>query len=184
MTTPLNVPEYGRAVWVFAIDLPDTAIAAFQAETYSDHGELRDWPLCDALGLDWLDHDFIEVFEAQTMQEYGFARYLTEANGLDEDAVGADADQLNALTGHVLLVFSDAVRSKTLSPKPPLRLIGHYPDANPIAPMDKLYAKSAQGNLSKPAKKVKSDAAIGGKIALYAMIVMFAIVGMMIWVAG
>lgn len=156
MTDPLTIPKGDhRLLWVFGVDLPKAQIPAFEAETYHDDGTVM-WPLDDALGLSLApDHDFIELFDASVMQEYGLARYLSEANGME---IGDDAARLDALTGHVLLVFSQALKpgETAFHLKPPLSLIGRYGLTPPEAPAQDLSAESAQPYSGHPASPPES----------------------------
>lgn len=124
MTDPLQFPERAdtRAVWLFTADLPIEALDEFKARTEAG------WPLGEALGADWLNPDFVEVFAPADIAEYGLARYLTEANGMDPDQVAADTEKLGALSKPVVLVYSQALsgRQGRFDPKPPLTFVGRY----------------------------------------------------------
>lgn len=124
MTDKLQFPERAdtRAVWVFTADLPVSQLEGFK--TRSETG----WPLGEALGVDWLAPDFVEVFAPADIADYGLARYLTEANGMDPDQVAPDAERLNALTKPIVLVYSQALSGQQgrFDPKPPLSFVGRY----------------------------------------------------------
>ncbi|MCG3269357.1 hypothetical protein [Yoonia sp. I 8.24] len=171
-----------KVVWVFAIDLPTDEIAEFKEKNdHDDDAPIS--PLVAALGLTHIDTDFIEVFDADTIRDYGFAKYLTEANGMDPAQVNPETAMLAAITGHVLLVFSDALNGKTLAPTAPLRFIGRYSSAQSLHPVQKIETEAAKGVLPQP-KPPKSDARMSGMVATAALVVMFLIVAMMIWIAG
>ncbi len=181
-----TVPKGERGVLrVFAIDLPAPDVAAFAAESTAT------WPLRDALGVAALDRDFVEVFDLDTIRSYGFARYLSDANGMAIAEVGADTAMLVALTGHVAIVDSKAFggQAATLSPSPPLHHIGTYRAEKSTTSTEVLRAETAKREAAatdlRPAPKPpRSDAAIGGRIALYVLIGAAALVGLMIWIAG
>ncbi len=170
---------------VFAIDLPAAEVAAFTAESTAA------WPLRDALGVTTLDHEFVEVFDLDTIRTYGFARYLSDANGMDDAEVTADAAMLDGLTGHVAIVSSNAFggQAATLSPSAPLRLVATYRAERATTPTETLHAatakrESAVTDAPTAPKPPRSEAATGGRIALYALLAAAALVLLMIWIAG
>ena len=170
-----------RSVWVFAIDLPDEDIDAFSHETHGD--TTHEWPIGKALGAHpYPDQDFVEVFDLEALRAFGFSNYLTEGNGVD---IGDDADMLDGLTGHVLLVFSQGVENGQthFAPQSPLRLIARYSQSSPQAVFDPLTSAAAQGQLPQ-GKPPKSDARIGGMVATFVLIFLFAFVVFFVWLAG
>lgn len=132
MTDPLQFPERAdtRAVWVFTADLPGPALDDFKTRTEGG------WPLGEALGADWLNPDFVEVFSPADIADYGLARYLTEANGMDPDQVAPDAERLDKLTKPIVLVYSPALSGQQghFAPKPPLSFVGRYEAAYSLTP--------------------------------------------------
>lgn len=184
----LSIPAGSvRCVWVLAVDLPEEAIKVFAEESEADRSGIS-WPLQDALGAGLLDRTYVEVFKVDTLDDYGLARYLTEANGMDEAGVAPDAARLDAIEGHVVMVFSDALGDGVvrLAPRPPLRLIGRYAEsldfAVRTAPASDAARKSAEAPEPEP-RTGPSNAAMGGRVAMVALLVLFALVGLMIWVA-
>jgi hypothetical protein len=169
--------DHEKILWVFAIELAEDAIATFKDDTTPIS------PLVAALGLSHIDTDFIEIFDADTIRDYGFAKYLTEANGMDPAQVNPETAMLAAITGHVLLVFSDALDGQTLMPTAPLRFVGRYKATQSVHPLQKIDTDAAKGVLPQP-KPPKSDARMSGMVATAALLVMFLIVAMMIWIAG
>lgn len=160
-----------RAVWVFALDEGDAI------------GVPDD--LAAALGVAGLDADFVEQFRADTLSEYGFSTYLTDANGMDADQVARDAAMLDALTGPVVLVFSTALPPGAVpQPRPPLRLIGQYQETIALRLPEPLAARSAQGTLDSAPRKQPSEAAMMGRVAMVALLVIFALTAVVVWVAS
>ncbi len=187
MTTTLTYRSGDpRTVWVFKIDLPAADLAAFNKETFDEDGDMIAWPLKEALGASILDHDGIEIVDLKAIKEYGFSTYLSDANGMDPTQVKPMATQLNSMTGHALLVFSSAFDGPeaTMAPRSPLRHIATFTEAVALTPLPKLETPSAKGVLESKVKPPKSDARIGGMVATVALLVMFALVGVMIWIAG
>lgn len=171
-----------RQVWVFGVDLPEPEAKALLE--YPDEDSRS--PLEEALGVTKLDEDFIEIFEAKSLASYGFAHYLTEANGMSEESVAPDAARLDALEGTVLLVFSQALREgATMEPRAPLRFIGTYREALQVRVPEPMPTESAKGVLEGSQVKPRpSDAAILGRVATVALIFLFALVVLMVWIAG
>jgi len=171
-----------RSVWIFAIDLADSEIDAFSHET--DNGnEGRNWPLGDALGVTpYPDQDFVEVLDLEALRAYGFSNYLTEGNGVD---IGDDASMLDALTGHILLVFSQGVENAQTAfvPQAPLSFVARYSQVMEHSLHGPLTSDAAKGQLPQ-GKAPKSDARIGGMVATFVLIFLFIFVGVFVWMAG
>ncbi|MBC2837045.1 hypothetical protein [Paragemmobacter straminiformis] len=176
MTDPLRIPlTQDRAIWLFAIDLPDEQVDAF-LET----------GLAAALGAAELDPAQVEVIDTDTIRLIGLATYLTEANGMDDATVAPDAVLLDSLKGRLLMVFRAALGTggTHLSPQAPLRFIGHYtePATGPILPMP--ATASAKGVLEGPRGKPVSDAAMSGRIAMAVLVFLFIFTAVFIWMAS
>lgn len=136
------------------------------------------------LGAAKLDEDFTEVFKVADLDELGLAGYMIEGNGVLREQIEPDRTKLAALDGWVMVVYSAAFEGQamTLDPAPELTLIATYEEPGVDWTSDvALTAKSA----SKPAVKQKpSDAAMMGRVATIALLVMFALTGLVIWIAG
>ena len=163
-----------KVIWVFAMDMPTQACEAFKSNPAA---------LTAALGVTHIDDAHIEIFDVETIRDYGFAKYLTEAHGMNAEQIAPEATMLSAIDGHVLLVFSDALDRQTLAPNPPLRFIGRYSAALVVSPVQRIETEAAKGILPQR-KPPKSDARMSGMVATAALLVMFLIVGIMIWIAG
>ena len=184
MSDALNIPSQPHGiVWLFRVDLPARDIDTFTQETYLSDDNI-DWPLADALGIS-PDHDFIEVFDVADLKDYGFARYLSEANGFDDSDLSDDADMLDALTGHVLLVFSQSLprAGGRFTPKPPLEFIARYERKPDIPSFDDVESESAAGMLPQ-GKPPKSDARMSGMVATVVLIFLALFVAAFVWVGG
>lgn len=181
----ISIPAHeASVVRLFAIDLDADALIAFRDPVYDGDGNVK-WDLKDALGATLLDEDFIEVFHIDDLEEMGLAGYLTEGAGIPAAQVAAHHTTLAALKGHVLLVMSAAFDgfANELVVKPPLRHVATLNEDTVPASFEPLPDASAQGALS-GGKPAKSDARIGGMVAMYALLFLFLLVGLMIWVAA
>ena len=109
---------------------------------------------------------------------------MEQGYGIAPDPV--DAAALESLSETVILIMSRATDGKEVSLNfaPELR---HVTTCGAPAKMSIPETKptlSAEGLATPPAKKVPSDAAMSGRIAMIALLVLFALVGVMIWVAS
>ncbi|MRU15336.1 hypothetical protein FDP25_07840 [Roseovarius sp. A21] len=142
------------------------------------------WPLRDALGVTYLDSDFIELFDVADLEGVGLPQYMIDGLGVSEADVEEDRARLEAISGKILVVVSSAFGgfAGTLTPKSPLRWIGTYTeDRAPVSfkPLPSEGAKGATGDKAPP-----SDAAMSGRVASIALLVLFALVAVVVWVAS
>lgn len=181
---PLSMPAGARrTVWVFTVDLPEADLGAFTGTAGANGAPA---PVAEALGVARVDAARIEAFDAATMRDYGLPAYLTEANGMDPESVAPDRAKLTALTGPVLLVFGEALPEGTerLAPKAPLRLVGRYVESLDLAPRTAPVSEAAKGPVGDAPRKAPSQAAMSGRIAGIALLVLFLLVAVMVWVAA
>lgn len=177
MSTTMQIPAFeAGVVRLFAIDMLSDQMDTFNAKA--------------ALGAAHLDETFVEVFHVSDLEGLGLAGYLMTGNEVPEDQIDEMRVQLDAIKGHVLLVFSSAFGQdkQTLHPQSPLRHIAtFFTEGTPVT-FKKLPDDSAQlgtGNDDiKSAKKVPSQAAMSGRIATYALLFMFAFTGLIIWIGS
>lgn len=178
MTDKITIrPTEHGVVRIFAVDLPEDQIAGFNRQNGA-------WPLQDALGADVLNADHVELFPLSDLDELGLTGYLEQGHGIDPADLADMRGQLHALAGHVLIVTSRAFggQAQTLTPCAPLRLIASFhEDATPVA-FDPLPSKAARGTTG--GKAAPSDAAMSGRIASLALLVLFALVALVVWVAS
>ena len=165
MTLTIPANDHGQ-IRVFASDMPVTP------ETLSDLFGAR------------LDATYVDIVRIADLGDLTLTDYITQGYDLIPDA--ADKAAVNAITGTAILVLSRATegREVTLTLAPGVRHVTSYsPDIRLAPPVD-LPHESAKGIIGDaPAKAPKSDARIGGMVATIALIVMFALVGLMVWVA-
>ncbi|NSX56492.1 hypothetical protein [Parasulfitobacter algicola] len=176
--TPINVSTNETGIIrLYDITLPDTQAKALTATDVQQ-----------ALGVDRLNGDYIDIFPISTLQGVGLLGYMIDGLGIAADDLVADKDRIDQITGYVVVILSRAFggQTVTLRPDASLQLIGTYSEAqSKTAPVD-LQAETAQPKQADtpPSKKPKSNAAISGMVATVALLVMFALVGLMIWIGG
>lgn len=166
----------------------------------NDHGQLRvfatdmDLPadaagktpqgLAQLFGAD-LNPDFVDIVRIDDLDGMQLSAYIDQGYDMAPDLV--DKAAVDTITGTAILVLSratNAVETK-LTLAEGLRHVTTYSPAVQIITPEKLPDASARGILSDPPVKApKSDARMSGMVATYALLVMFALVGLMIWVAG
>ncbi len=179
MTDPLEIaPHIHDTVFVFALNLPSEEILAFTDPSQES------WPLKDALGAAALDPDGIEIVALKDIAGLGLADFLIEGHGMDAAPVLADKARLDALQGHAVLIHAAAFQgvAQILSPGAELTFIGRYSGLRAATPVEPLRFDAAEGTLEGGAP-APSDARMGGRIATVALLVLFLLVGLMIWVA-
>lgn len=166
-------------VRIFAVDLPAAEVARFAARGPSD------WPLREALGAGQLDPQYLELFPVRDLEGVGLPDYMTEGLGIAEADVAEDRARLAALEGHVLVVLSRAFGgvAQEIAPRAPLRWLGTYPEARAPVRFRPLPDEAAKGQVAGPAGKRRSDAAMSGRVAMVALLVLFVLVAVMVWIA-
>jgi len=178
MTEKIGIkPTEHGVVRVFTVDLPEDEIDSFNRRN-------GNWPLQRALGAETLDSDHVELFAVSDLAGLGLSGYLEEGHGVAEETLSDLRGRLDALTGHVLTVPSRAFggQGQTLTPTHPLRLVATLDErAEPVsfAPLPSEGAKGTTGG-----KPAPSNAAMSGRIASIALLVLFLLVAIMIWIAA
>lgn len=118
MADSMEVPagEHG-VVRVFAIDLPQGEAAGF------DKKDLE-----RALGTEIREDRFVDIIDVRSLAGIGLSGYLREGVGVEGQALEADRDKLNDVTGSAAIVLSGAFSGEaaTLNPEPPLRHVATY----------------------------------------------------------
>ncbi|MFQ6551254.1 hypothetical protein AAD018_002795 [Aestuariibius insulae] len=167
------------SVHVFALNLPPEQVPAFV-----EAGQDR-WPLKEALGAEALDPAGVDVIRVEDLTGVGLPGYLIEGSGMDPDAIEADRARLAALSGHVVLIHASAFEgtAQTLLPGPELTFIARYSGPGGSFVSEPLRSASAEGQISGTAEAPPSEAKMSGRVATIALLVLFVLVALMIWVA-
>ncbi|WP_299043487.1 hypothetical protein [uncultured Tateyamaria sp.] len=180
MTDALHVPRNERGVIrVFALSMTDD-----EARQVKDDPEL----IAAALGAP-VNTDQIEVFPVSDLEGIGLVGYLLEGNAVPMDQLAPDRGKLDKLGGWVMIVFSLAFedRETVLDPASSLTLIGTYGEGRTDwRATETVDADSAQP-YSAPTETVRkkpSDAAMSGRIAMIALLILGLLTWAMIWIGG
>lgn len=179
MSERLNIPpnEHGL-LRVFALDS--------QLEMEIEHAGTLDG-LIKALGISALNQDAVQLVKIDSVADLGLTTFLEMAYDITPDDLKENRTTLDALTGQIAIIRAGAITDTNVIIDGAAKLVATLHEGQTErANLSKLTAKSAEGILDKPVrtKKPKSDARVGGMIATYALIFMFALVGLMIWIAS
>ena len=136
------------------------------------------------LGTDTLDPDFVDVVDTRELAGLTLLDYLHQGYDIPDDALADPA--IRDLRGLVVLVMSRATRGQdvtlTLAPQ-----VSHVTTTGDPArlriPGPAIATPSAIGT-APGGKAPPSNAAMSGRIATLALLVLFALVAVMIWVAS
>lgn len=97
-----------------------------------------------ALGVDGLDRDLIDIFPVSDLEDLGLYGYLNEGCGVSQDQL--DRDMLEAIEGWVMVLRSAAFKGRavTIKPDPKVRLIGLYTEETTNWTGGKIETESAK----------------------------------------
>ncbi len=134
------------------------------------------------------DHDEVEVFEAAKIAPIGLTSYLAEGHGIAAADLKSDGDMLDALQGMIIVLTARAFSggAGTLELAPPMSFVARFREAEASvgAPLP-IDTESAKGTLAgAPAKPAKSDARIGGMVAMAVLAFLAVFVFVFVWAAG
>ncbi|UOA28159.1 hypothetical protein [Pseudosulfitobacter sp. DSM 107133] len=139
------------------------------------------------LGANDLNPDFIELFRVADLGDMGLDDYLHTGYDIPRAQLDPQAGRLRALEGYVLVVLSLAFRDLhvTLPDTPDLTLIGTFgAPAAEWSTTETITSAAAEPYSGPPkASKPVSDAAMSGRVATVALLVIFLITGLVVWIA-
>lgn len=180
MSNSIEVKSAERGlVRVFSLSMDNVAALALKESPEA---------LAQALGTA-VNATHAEVFVIADLGDMPLADYLIEGPGISADVLAPERARLGALEGWVMIVYSGAFggAAATLHPAPELTLIGTYPqegiDWTDTVDLSTPSALPYQDD-APPVRKKPSDAAMAGRVATAALLVLFLLVGLMIWVAA
>ncbi len=127
--------------------------------------------------------DHAELIAISDLEGLGLAGFLRDGPGIPEDQLSPHAARLDALDGYVLALYPGAFAEPTeLEIGAELTLIASlgqeqsdWSDAQPLT--------SAAATEVVAGKKRPSDAAMSGRVAMVALLVIALLTGLMIWIA-
>ena len=135
-------------------------------------------------GTDALDPDFVDVVDTRELAGLTLLDYLHQGYDIPDDALSDPA--VRDLRGLVVLIMSRAARGQgvtlTLAPQVTHRATTGDP-AHLRVPAPPFGTPSATGT-TPGGKAPPSNAAMSGRIATIALLVLFAVVALMVWVAS
>ncbi|WP_333711949.1 hypothetical protein [Yoonia sp.] len=132
-----------------------------------------------------LNPDFVDIVRIDDLMGMSLTRYIHEGYDMAPDPV--DAARVDQITGHAVLVLSRATggTETRLAPGFGLKHITTYAPGPDVTLPEALSSESARGTIpAAQAKPAKSNARIGGMVAMAALLVMFLLVGLMVLVGG
>ena len=177
-------PNERGVIRLFALSMTDDEARPLRANP-DQPDPTRASKVAALLGLEALDHDAVEVFRVSDLEELGLAGYMIEGNAVPEDQIDPLRPKLAALDGWVMVVYSAAFSDTavTLKPAQQLTLIATFEETRTDWSSSTPLTSNAAAPQTPVAKK-PSDAAMMGRVATIALLVMFALTGIVIWVAG
>ena len=140
--------------------------------------------LAALFGTDDLDPDFIDVVDTRQLAGLSLMDYLHQ--GYDIPDTAADDPALRDLKGIVVLIMSRAARGRgvTLTLADTVTHVTTTGDpARLRIPAAPVASAAAEGTVS-AGKAAPSNAAMSGRVATIALLILFALVALMIWVAS
>lgn len=151
---------------------------------------LMDVPqLSAALGATVLDPAQVDIVDVAELGELGLSGYLAAGMGV----AGVDALALAAVQGPVALIRSAAFKGEAQVLQLPAGgvLAGVYDEATGTPAVGDLVTEAAAPQAPaptseaepEPAPRRASDAAMSGRVATIALLVLFALVAVMVWIA-
>lgn len=148
--------------------------------------ELRDKApegIAGAFGV-LLNPDYIDVVKVGDLAPMSLGQYIQQGYDITPDP--ADSAVFEKLTGWIIIVMSRATdgAETVLDLAPGLRHVTTVADPSTFEPVAPINTASADGIITPKTKAPMSDARMGGMVATAALLLLFAVVGVMVWVAG
>jgi len=129
-----------------------------------------------------------DIFPAEKIAPVGLGAFLAEGHGVDPEAVASHKTELDTLSGVIVVIPAYAFegRRARLDITPPARHVATLPEmaATRGSPVP-LTSERAKGNLGGgPARAPKSEARIGGMVALVVLLFLAVFVVAFVLMAG
>lgn len=186
MTDPLHVrdAEFGT-VRIFGLRGTEAEIARMTERRPDAEGKLH-WPLLAELGVDHLDESHVEVFDVAQLGDIGLTGYMEEGLGIPAAEIAAHRALLENEGGKVVILLAGAFggQAAQIAPSDKLTFLGLFTEERPPVTFDPLPTGGAKGAPLSGGRKPVSDAAMSGRIAMVALLVLFVLTGLVVWMAG
>ncbi len=178
-TLTISAGERGR-LRLFSIALPEDMAARLKREPFGTAA---------LLGVPDLDIDYAEVIRIEDLGDMPLSEYLAEGYDVPPSELQEQDQKLNALEGYALVVLSLAFRDKghdvTLGPE--LSLVASFDlDTTDWTAVTQPAPEAAKPASAPPEthRKRPSDAAMSGRVAMVALLVLGLLTYAMIKIAG
>lgn len=195
--TYVGAHEFG-VLRIYSINVPAGDIEAFTTnhrEFFAGEPEPDYWALKDWLGADTLNAEHINIIDIADLSDMPFTTYLIDGYDVTDEDIEAHRTTLDALGGHLAIITSAAfggveqdLKANTDALKRDNTFLIHAAtlrQSRANITFRPLPDESAKGPVEDlPQKKKPSDAAMGGRVATIALLVMGLLVWVMIRVAG
>lgn len=143
--------------------------------------------LASVLGVTELTPEDVQIVDLSAVQEMGFSAFLMEAYGAVQEEVAPVVTALDGLKGHAAILRSGAFggRALVLKSSDEARLTATLHEPRMAAPKPMPSYESAKGNVEDPKKRRPiSDKAMSGRVAMYALLAVFAFTVLFVWLAS
>jgi len=176
----VKAQEHGL-IRIFSVDLPADQIDNFQDRTYDDDAD--GWPLRDALTAKYLDEDFIECFDVAVLEELELTGYMIQGLGISQKDVDEVRTQIENISGHVLVVLSNAFGgfAQELSPQAPLKWIGTFKEEGAEVKFQPLKSDAAQGSVADTPNAKTSNPHLMVLAAIVALPILIGLFALLVW---
>lgn len=173
MTLQIEATDHGR---IYVFEVSEQTAGALQAD--------RDLTLAQTFGV-LLDGDFVDVVDISALEGMALSSYIHQGYDIPLDRM--DRDAIDAVETCAVLImsraFGGAAVHLSLGASP--RHVATCTDPQSLQPTVPLISEAAEGTLAAtPERAPISDAAMSGRIATLALLVLFAVVGLIIWMAS
>lgn len=145
-------------------------------------GDKTDAAMMAVFGNVVLNTDYVDAITPGMLADMSLPDFIL--NGYDMPVSTIQAEELRGLMGAVVLVMSAAFGGTAFDINLPsdVRLVMVLRETPRMSAPRPITSDSAVGSVPQ-ARKKPSDAAMSGRIATYALLVLFALVAVMIWIA-
>ncbi len=187
--------EHGL-IRIYTIDLPPEEVPLFAAEMNVGTADYN-WSLKDWLGADPLDETYVTFLDVADLAEVGLIGYFCEGYSVIPADIEAHRAVLDQIKGAAAVITSSAfggVEQFLNTPAEQSEFYGDIPihhiatlkEVGAVVTFRHLPDESTKGSLTgdAPQKKPVSDAAMSGRVATIALLVMALLVFLMIKIAG